>query len=126
MARWRFGSNGGSVRARRRASARPPRPGEVLRRLLAASGDITQGQLAQAMGVTRYSVNQLVKGHRAVTVKMAMLLSRALATSPEFWLNLQRSVDLDRAIRDMREHLRSVKALREPISERDLFYDLPS
>lgn len=76
----------------------PPHPGDVLRRLL-ADRRITQDRLAEAMRVSRYSVNQLINGRRAVTAEMALRLAKALSTSPEFWLNLQRGVDLHDARR---------------------------
>jgi addiction module HigA family antidote len=56
--------------------------------------DVTQEQLAQSMGVSRYSVNQLVNHKRSITAEMALRIGRVTNTSPEFWLNLQRKVDL--------------------------------
>jgi addiction module HigA family antidote len=39
-------------------------------------------------------VNKICKGRAAVSVQMAQRLALALATSPEFWLNLQQACDL--------------------------------
>lgn len=50
---------------------------------------ITQGELAQAMGVGRKSVNELCVDRRGVTAETAFLLAKVLGTTPEFWLNLQ-------------------------------------
>ena len=50
---------------------------------------ITQGQLAEAMGVGRKTVNELCGDRRGVTAETAFLLAKALGTTPEFWLNLQ-------------------------------------
>ena len=41
-------------------------------------------------------INELVRGKRGVTPETAWLLSQALNTTPEFWLNLQASYDLAR------------------------------
>lgn len=71
----------------------PPSPGEVLRGLLGRHG-VTQDALAEAMGVSRYSVNQLVNDRRGITAEMALRMGIALHTSAEFWLSLQRNVDL--------------------------------
>jgi len=71
----------------------PPSPGEVLRGILDRH-ELTQDALAAAMGVSRYSINQLVNDRRGVTAEMALRMATALRTSAEFWLNLQRNVDL--------------------------------
>jgi addiction module HigA family antidote len=39
-------------------------------------------------------INELVRGKRGVTPDTAWLLSQALGTTPEFWLNLQAAHDL--------------------------------
>lgn len=75
----------------------PVSPGDVLRREYVARGRLTQDQLASAMGVSRFSINQLLNDRRNVTAEMALRLSRVLGTSPEFWLNLQRDLDIHRA-----------------------------
>lgn len=38
--------------------------------------DITQGKLAQAMGVSRKTVNELCNGKRTITVDTALLLAK--------------------------------------------------
>lgn len=55
---------------------------------------LTVSQLAAALGVSRQSVNELVRERRAVSPEMALRLSRLFGNSAEFWLNAQRSVDL--------------------------------
>jgi addiction module HigA family antidote len=86
--------------------------------------DLTQERLAQALRVTRYSVNQLVNDRRAITAEMALRLSQATSTTPEFWLNLQRDVDLRNARRKLRQGLEQVEVLFEPVPLDDLFYDI--
>jgi addiction module HigA family antidote len=55
---------------------------------------ITQVALAAKMGVPIQRVNGIIAGRRAVTAETAILLSRALGTTPHLWLNLQVAVDL--------------------------------
>ena len=74
----------------------PVCPGDVLRDYI-LSHNVTQAQLADAMKVSRLSVNQIINGRREVTAEMALRLAFVLSTSPDFWLNLQRSVDLYKA-----------------------------
>lgn len=75
----------------------PIAPGDVLREEIVAMAGLTQDALAEALGVSRYSVNQLLNNRRSVTADMALRLARVLDTTPEFWLNLQMAVDLAEA-----------------------------
>ena len=55
---------------------------------------MTQVELAKRMKVPIQRVNTVVTGKRAVTAETAILLSRVLGTSPNFWMNLQTNHDL--------------------------------
>lgn len=74
---------------------RPPtEPGEVLREEFLKPMELTQLELASRMKVPVQRVNTLIAGKRAVTPETAILLSRVLGTTPEFWMNLQVAHDL--------------------------------
>ena len=102
--------------------APPPTPGEVLRDRILSVGGITQERLAKAMRVSRLSVSQIVNGHRAVTAEMALRLAKATSTTPMFWLDLQRGVDLHDARRRLQRDLRAIRVVRRPVPRRQLFY----
>lgn len=68
--------------------------------------------LAEAAAVSRQSVNELLRGRRAVSPEMALRLSRLFRNSPEFWLNAQRSVDLWDAAQAIKADMASIKPLR--------------
>jgi len=89
-------------------------PGEILREFLVSENRITQDALAESMGVSRVTVNQLVNNHQAVTPEMALRLARALGTTPELWLTLQLKADLDVARRTLGSQLAAIKPLRPP------------
>lgn len=91
----------------------PVSPGEVLRDDILSKTDITQDALAKAMGVSRFTVNQIINGRRAVTADMALRLAKVLSTTADFWLNLQQDVDLWRARRSSKVELDSLTVLRE-------------
>jgi addiction module HigA family antidote len=55
---------------------------------------LTVTSFAQAIGVSRQTVNELLRERRAVSPEMALRLARLFGNSPEFWLNAQRAVDL--------------------------------
>ncbi len=92
----------------------PPSPGEILRQRVLAGLDITQERLAEALGVSRHTTNQLINGHRGVTPDMALRLARVLGTSPEMWLTLQTRVDLYEARRKLGDKLDQLPQLRKP------------
>jgi addiction module HigA family antidote len=91
---------------------RPTHPGEMLLEDFMPDYGLTVAGLAQAAGVSRQSVNELLRGRRAVSPEMALRLSRLFGNSPDFWLNAQRAVDLWDAAQEMRREVARIKPLR--------------
>ncbi len=56
-------------------------------------------------------VNEVVRERRSVSTEMALLLSRLFGTSAEYWLNLQRNVDLWNALDLHREEFDAIQVL---------------
>ncbi|MBI4352316.1 MAG: HigA family addiction module antidote protein [Candidatus Omnitrophica bacterium] len=73
---------------------KPNHPGEVLLHEFLEPHHTSQVELARKMDVPIQRVNTLINEKRDVTAETAILLSRALKTSPEFWMNLQAAYDL--------------------------------
>jgi len=78
----------------RKREIRPIHPGEMLREDFLPDYNMTVTALARALGVSRQTVNELLRERRSVSPEMALRLSRLFGNSPEFWLNAQRAVDL--------------------------------
>lgn len=92
-------------------------PGTALRR---ARGDrVTQAEFADAIGMTRYTVNQIENDRRSITPETALLIGAATGTRPGFWLDLQRAIDLQEARRSLGKKLGQVQ-LVAPADERQL------
>lgn len=72
----------------------PTHPGEILSEEFLKPMGITQVALAKHIGVSTQRINELVRGKRGITPETAWLLSQALDTTPEFWINLQTAYDL--------------------------------
>jgi len=72
----------------------PVHPGEVLLEDYLKPMGVSQHQLAMSMRVPPNRIYGIVQGKRAITAETALRLSRAIGTSPDFWLNLQISYDL--------------------------------
>jgi addiction module HigA family antidote len=77
---------------------KPATVGEILTEEFMEPIGLTQGALAEAMGVARKHVNELCNDRRAVTASTALILARVFGNSPEFWLNVQRRTDLWEAL----------------------------
>ena len=90
---------------------RPTHPGEMLREDFLPDYDLTVSGLAEAIGVSRQSVNELLRERRAVSPEMALRLSRLFGNSPEFWLNAQRAVDLWEAGKAIQGDMRRIRPL---------------
>ena len=89
---------------------KPVTVGEVLTEEFMAPMGLTQGALAEAMGVQRKHVNELCNNRRNVTAATALILARVFGNSPDFWLNIQRRNELWEAMHDPREQARVSRA----------------
>jgi antitoxin HigA-1 len=96
----------------RRLTRRPTHPGEMLREDFLPDYGLTVAGLADAAGVSRQSVNELLRGRRAVSPEMALRLGRLFGNSPEFWMNAQRAVDLYDAAQRLKDDVGRIKPLR--------------
>lgn len=64
-------------------------PGEILLEEFLEPMGISQYRLAKAIQKPQSAVSDIVNGKRSITSETAWLLSRALGTTPEFWMNLE-------------------------------------
>jgi addiction module HigA family antidote len=72
---------------------------------------LTVTRFAKALGVSRQTVNELLRERRAVSPSMALCLSRLFGTSPAFWLNAQRAVDLWDATKSIKKKIERITPL---------------
>ncbi len=90
---------------------RPIHPGEMLREDFLPDYGLTVSALAEALGVSRQTVNELLRERRTVSPEMALRLSRLFGNSPEFWINAQRAVDLWDAAEEVGAEVERIKPL---------------
>jgi len=92
---------------------KPVSVGEMLREEFMEPLGLTQGQLAEAMGVPRKHVNELCTDRRMITADTALMLARVFGNSADFWLNLQRRNDLWEAMHspERRQRIERAKPL---------------
>ena len=69
-------------------------PGEILLEEFLKPLGISQYKLAKAINKPQSAISDIVHGRRSITTEMAWLLSKALGTTPQFWLNLEMTYQL--------------------------------
>lgn len=88
----------------------PVSVGEMITEEFLVPMALTQGQLADAMGVSRKTVNELCTNRRAITADTALILAKVFGNSAEFWLKLQQRNDLWKALHTPKRRARIDKA----------------
>ena len=86
-----------------RMKRKPTTPGELLKEEFLRPLALTQKQLADHLDCDVKVINRLVNGRTSLTANLALKLAAAFDTSPEFWLNAQKAVDLFQAAKELRK-----------------------
>src|SRR5271170_4390645 len=91
----------------------PVTPGEMLRQEFLVEYDLSQNQLAKAIGISPNRIAEIVHNRRRITADTALRLSLYFGNSPEFWMNLQTHYDLKMARKNLRpDAVKRIKAQR--------------
>src|ERR1700758_432965 len=91
----------------------PVTPGEMLRDEFLAEYELSQNQLAKAVGISPNRITEIVNNRRRITADTALRFGLYFGNSPEFWLNLQTHYDLKLARRKLKPHIaKRIKAQR--------------
>src|SRR4030043_1554693 len=101
-----------SIPNTRDRKVRPTHPGEMLREDFMPDYGLSVSSIAKALGVSRQTVNELLRERRAVSPEMALRLSRLFGNTPEFWLNAQRAIDLWEAHRSCKKEIERIQLIR--------------
>lgn len=88
---------------------KPTSPGEILNDEFLKPMKLTQKQLADHIGCDIKVINRIINARSSVTVEIALKLAATFRTSPDFWLNAQRELDLYTASKN-------IKTLPAPIT----------
>ena len=72
----------------------PPHPGATIRDLCLKPLKLSVTAAAEALGVSRISLCELLNGKNGISPEMSYRLSKAFGSTPEFWLRLQMAYDL--------------------------------
>jgi len=85
----------------------PIHPGEILADELKEIG-LSAAELARTLGVPANRISQVIAGKRAITADTALRLARYFGTSPDLWMNLQKTYELDLARRQVGKVLKRI------------------
>ena len=72
----------------------PTHPGAIIKHDCLEALNLSVTDAARALGVTRPTLSRLINGKAGVSPDMAVRLSKAFGSTPEFWLRLQLNYDL--------------------------------
>src|SRR5690349_8686913 len=97
----------------------PAHPGELIRETLEGLREetgqrLTIEEVAQGIGTTRKTLSAIINGKQSISSEMALRLSKAFNTTPEFWLHAQENYNLAQARK--RVDTRKIKVFWRPQS----------
>ena len=81
----------------RRIERQPTHPGKIIKEDYLEPLSLTINEMAVNLGISRKTLSKIINERGAITPDMALRLSRAFDTSPDFWLTLQKNFDLFQA-----------------------------
>ena len=84
-------------------------PGEILREEYLKPLSLSATALAKELHVSVPTVNDIVRGRRAITADMAVRLAKFFRTTEHFWLNLQDAYEVSRAKERLADTLKEIK-----------------
>lgn len=93
------------------AMKKPVHPGRVVQGAIEGL-DVSVTDAAKALHVSRPTLSNLLNGKAGVSPEMAVRLSKAIGSTPGFWMRLQMNYDLARV--EQRADSIVVQALRTP------------
>ncbi|NMA19659.1 MAG: HigA family addiction module antidote protein [Lentisphaerae bacterium] len=88
-----------------------PHPGEILLEEFLKPMDLSQNRLAMELRVPCHRVHEIVHGRRGITADTALRLAKFFGTTPDFWMNLQKSYDLAAAKESLGIELTRIQTL---------------
>lgn len=91
----------------------PIHPGQILADELAEI-KMTPAELARELHVPSNRLYQIIAGRRAMTADTALRLEQWLGVEAAFWMNLQKSYELDLAAEQIGDEIKRTVARRHP------------
>lgn len=77
----------------------PPHPGRIVKQECVQPLGLTVTEAAKVLGVSRFTLSELVNGRRGISAEMAIRLAKAFGNRPKVWAGLQMQYELAEALR---------------------------
>lgn len=90
----------------------PSHPGQILKEDFLDELEISQTELAFALGTTFRTINEIINEKRNISTEMAIKLSKFFRTSIELWLNMQNQYDIYRVYKKKKEMIDRVRPMK--------------
>jgi len=107
----------------RKVTRRPTHPGNIIKEDYLLPLSTTIKDMAATLGVSRKTLSKIINERGAITPDMALRLSRAFDTTPDFWLNLQKNFDLWQAENESQEWKKVKPIPKSRLHEHNLSLD---
>jgi len=91
----------------------PLHPGEVLREEFLVPLGLSAGKLAKACDVPRTRIERIAREELGISGDTAVRLGKALRTTPEFWMNLQKRFELETALAALGSKIAKIEAVND-------------
>jgi len=95
---------------------RPTHPGEIIRYEFLEPLNMTQQELADAIGVTRVRINEIILRKRSITPDTAFRLAKFFNTSANFWMGLQTNFDMWETLRTNKTDYKRISPLKKKVA----------
>jgi addiction module HigA family antidote len=73
---------------------KPTHGGAILREDILPALNMTQGELAEKLKVSRRTISEILHEKRTITPDMAIRIGVFTNTTPQSWLNMQQTLDI--------------------------------
>jgi addiction module HigA family antidote len=105
-----MGTNEGKLMSQKKLP--PLHPGEVLREEYLIPLNLSAGKIAKACGVPRTRIERIMREELGITGDTALRLGRVFNTTPQFWMNLQSSYEVEKAKAEAGTDIKAIKPLK--------------
>lgn len=95
------------------AGSTPSAPGQILKEKLLDGLDLTQAELARAIGISCPRLNMIIKGRCQISAEIALRIERVFDISPQYWLRIRNEFELFEERRRMSHELDRLKQLSD-------------
>jgi addiction module HigA family antidote len=94
----------------------PPSPGEVLKAKILDGMELTQVQLARAIGISTPRLNMILKGRCQMSAEIALRIEKVFDIAPQYWLRIRNEHEL---FEERRRMANEIEALPEFTTRKD-------